>query len=62
MGGGMGRRAWANSPATIDIGAARVDVAAHRHGPHAAAARVDALSSGGMDDVEIPAFLRKQAD
>ena len=27
-----------------------------------AAARVDALSSGGMDDVEIPAFLRKQAD
>lgn len=28
----------------------------------AAAARVDALSSGGMDDFEIPAFLRKQAD
>jgi cell division protein FtsZ len=28
----------------------------------AAAARVDALSSGGMDDLEIPAFLRKQAD
>ncbi len=27
-----------------------------------AAARVDALSSGGMDDREIPAFLRKQAD
>ena len=27
-----------------------------------AAARVDALSSGGMDDLEIPAFLRKQAD
>jgi cell division protein FtsZ len=27
-----------------------------------AAARVDALASGGMDDVEIPAFLRKQAD
>ena len=26
------------------------------------AARVDALSSGGMDDLEIPAFLRKQAD
>ena len=24
--------------------------------------RVDALSSGGMDDLEIPAFLRKQAD
>ena len=27
-----------------------------------ATARVDALSSGGMDDLEIPAFLRKQAD
>ena len=27
-----------------------------------AAARVDALSSSGMDDLEIPAFLRKQAD
>ena len=27
-----------------------------------AAARVDALASGGMDDLEIPAFLRKQAD
>jgi cell division protein FtsZ len=28
----------------------------------AATARVDALSSGGMDELEIPAFLRKQAD
>jgi len=27
-----------------------------------AGARVDALSAGGMDDFEIPAFLRKQAD
>jgi cell division protein FtsZ len=27
-----------------------------------AAARVDALSSNGMDEIEIPAFLRKQAD
>jgi cell division protein FtsZ len=27
-----------------------------------AAAKVDALSNGGMDDFEIPAFLRKQAD
>ena len=27
-----------------------------------ASAKVDALSSGGMDDFEIPAFLRKQAD
>jgi len=28
----------------------------------AAASRVDSLSSGGMDDYEIPAFLRKQVD
>jgi cell division protein FtsZ len=27
-----------------------------------AAARVDALSSGGMEELEIPAFLRRQAD
>ncbi len=27
-----------------------------------AASRVDALSSGGMDEIEIPAFLRRQAD
>jgi cell division protein FtsZ len=27
-----------------------------------AAAKVDALSNGGMNDFEIPAFLRKQAD
>ena len=27
-----------------------------------ATARVDALSSGGMDDVDIPAYLRRQAD
>ncbi|OUM02343.1 cell division protein FtsZ [Variovorax sp. JS1663] len=27
-----------------------------------AAAKVDALSTGGMDDIEIPAFLRRQAD
>jgi cell division protein FtsZ len=27
-----------------------------------AAAKVDALASNGMDEIEIPAFLRKQAD
>ncbi len=31
-------------------------------GRTSAAAKVDALSSGGMDDYEIPAFLRKQMD
>ena len=33
-----------------------------RTGRSGAAAKVDALSNGGMDDYEIPAFLRKQAD
>jgi cell division protein FtsZ len=27
-----------------------------------AAAKVDALASNGMDEIEIPAFLRRQAD
>jgi len=26
------------------------------------AAKVDGMASAGMDDIEIPAFLRKQAD
>ena len=33
-----------------------------RTGRTQATDRVNALSSGGMDDLEIPAFLRKQAD
>jgi cell division protein FtsZ len=33
-----------------------------RHGRTQAAAKVDALASNGMDEFEIPAFLRKQAD
>jgi cell division protein FtsZ len=32
-----------------------------RHG-RTAAAKVEALTSNGMDEIEIPAFLRKQAD
>jgi cell division protein FtsZ len=27
-----------------------------------AAQKVDALSASGLDDIEIPAFLRRQAD
>jgi cell division protein FtsZ len=33
-----------------------------RNGRTQAAAKVDALVSNGMDEIEIPAFLRKQAD
>jgi cell division protein FtsZ len=31
-------------------------------GSRTAAAKVDALASGGMDELDIPAFLRRQAD
>ncbi|TXH89887.1 MAG: cell division protein FtsZ [Rhodoferax sp.] len=49
------------------VGAAQTDYSsmgtpAVWRGRTSAAARVDALASGGMDDYEIPAFLRKQAD
>ena len=33
-----------------------------RNARRQAAAKVEALSSNGMDEIEIPAFLRKQAD
>ncbi|MBM3362169.1 MAG: cell division protein FtsZ [Betaproteobacteria bacterium] len=33
-----------------------------RNNRNQAAAKVDALAAGGMDDFEIPAFLRRQAD
>jgi cell division protein FtsZ len=33
-----------------------------RSGRGQAAAKVDALVNNGMDEIEIPAFLRKQAD
>ena len=33
-----------------------------RHGRTHAAAKVEALASNGMEEIEIPAFLRKQAD
>ena len=33
-----------------------------RSGRTAATAKVDALANHGMDEIEIPAFLRKQAD
>jgi cell division protein FtsZ len=50
------------------IGTTNYDVPAYvrnlgRHPDRtSASAKVDALSSGGMGDIDIPAFLRKQAD
>jgi cell division protein FtsZ len=49
-----------NAPSQPDYGS--MGTPAVWRGRTSAAARVDALSSGGMDDYEIPAFLRKQAD
>ncbi|MGQ0709629.1 MAG: cell division protein FtsZ [Rhodoferax sp.] len=56
-----------SSHAGASVGAAQpsygsADIPAVWRGRTSAAARVDALASGGMDDYEIPAFLRKQAD
>ena len=49
--------------AGVDFGTANTNVpSVWRTNRAQASERVSALSSGGMDDVEIPAFLRKQAD
>ena len=47
----------------LDYGTANTNVpSVWRTNRTQASERVSALASGGMDDVEIPAFLRKQAD
>ena len=47
----------------VDYGTANTNVpSVWRTNRTQASERVSALASGGMDDVEIPAFLRKQAD
>ncbi|WP_422017617.1 cell division protein FtsZ [Roseateles sp.] len=58
-----------NAPQTGGVGLGLGDFAnanvpsVWRHGRSgSAAAKVEALSSNGMDEIEIPAFLRKQAD
>ncbi|RYG12483.1 MAG: cell division protein FtsZ [Burkholderiales bacterium] len=63
VAGGMG-----NSHQPSSVGSAQPDYgnmsvpSVWRTNRTQAAAKVDALASGGMDDFEIPAFLRKQAD
>jgi cell division protein FtsZ len=54
LGGGV-------APAQPDYGSMSTP-SVWRHNRTQAAAKVDALSTGGMEDIEIPAFLRKQAD
>jgi hypothetical protein len=49
--------------ATAALGAAGMNTPAiWRSNRTHAAARVDGMANAGMDDIEIPAFLRKQAD
>ena len=49
--------------ATTTVGAGGMNTpAVWRSSRTHAAARVDGMSNAGMDDIEIPAFLRKQAD
>ena len=59
--GGVGNTSAA-APATTGMGGDFAIPSVWRHNRTNAAARVDAMSSSGMDDLEIPAFLRKQAD
>ncbi|MGA8391267.1 MAG: cell division protein FtsZ [Burkholderiaceae bacterium] len=58
---GPGATTGGSSVAQADYGSMSVP-SVWRTNRTQAAARVDALSSSGMDDFEIPAFLRKQAD
>ena len=58
---GMGSSVGMGSSAQPDYGNMALP-SVWRTGRTQAADRVNALSSGGMDDLEIPAFLRKQAD
>ena len=57
----MGGTGMASGSGQTDYGT-MVTPAVWRGTRTSAAQKVDALSSGGMDDYEIPAFLRKQAD
>ena len=53
----------ATAPAAVTpVGLGAGIPAVWRTGRTHAAARVDGMASAGMDDIEIPAFLRKQAD
>ncbi|MFG5775716.1 cell division protein FtsZ [Comamonas sp. J-3] len=67
--GGAGVVSGMPAPAAVAVGsgfandfADKKTPSVWRTGRNAASARVDAMSSSGMEDLEIPAFLRKQAD
>ena len=56
LGGAMGAGVGAGGYQALDV------PSVWRNNRSQAAAKVDALAAGGMDDLEIPAFLRRQAD
>ena len=62
LGGASQGTAQAPASANAGVGGEFAIPSVWRHNRTNAAARVDAMSSSGMDDLEIPAFLRKQAD
>jgi len=62
LGGSSQGTAQAPASANAGVGGEFAIPSVWRHNRTNAAARVDAMSSSGMDDLEIPAFLRKQAD
>jgi len=62
LGGASQGTAQAPASANAGVGVEFAIPSVWRHNRTNAAARVDAMSSSGMDDLEIPAFLRKQAD
>ena len=57
----LGMPAGAPLPGTVNYGELETP-AVWRSSRESAAARVSALEESGMDRLEIPAFLRKQAD
>jgi len=59
--GGGGQPTMPSHPSTPSYESLHVP-SVWRSGRTQAAAKVDALASNGMDEIEIPAFLRKQAD
>jgi cell division protein FtsZ len=59
---GNGATSGALASGRISMGDTAVPTVWRTRDRTSAAAKVDALSSGGMEDFEIPAFLRKQAD
>jgi len=62
LGGASQGTSQAPASANAGVGGEFAIPSVWRHNRTNAAARVDAMSSSGMDDLEIPAFLRKQAD